>query len=233
MLAPAPEQLATQVDAALGHEGLGWQAFTDLEQIAQMLVVLLVAVLLAAIIDYHPSTRAKASTLEQINQPKTFTMYSMVGALVAIIVKVQPSMALVVFGIGGLMRFRTEVGEAKDTGRVILVTVIGLCCGLELYVVAVLATALAWALIFALERRAIGRLVVQGLDKQRIQAASEAHVEALRSLGCTVLGEQRRVDKASVAIIYRAPAGIDRQRIEQRLAELSDELRGTINWETS
>ena len=30
----------------------------------------------------------------------------------------------VVFGIGGLMRFRTNVGEAKDTGRVILVTVV-------------------------------------------------------------------------------------------------------------
>src|SRR5690606_2549254 len=77
MLAPAPEQLATEIDAALGHSGLGWQAFTDLERIAQMLVVLLVAVLLAATIAYHPSTRAKATTLEQINQPKTFMMYSM------------------------------------------------------------------------------------------------------------------------------------------------------------
>lgn len=232
MIAPPPlDDLSTQV-AALG-DGIGWQAFTDVERIAQMLVVLVVAVLLAAIIAYHPATRAKATTLEQIEQPKTFMMYSMVGALVAIIVKVQPSMALVVFGIGGLMRFRTEVGEAKDTGRVILVTVIGLCCGLELYVVAVLATVLAWALIFALERRAVGRLVVQGLDKQRISAAAEAHVELLRELGCVILGEQRRVDKASVAIIHRAPTGVDRRRIEQRIAELPDELRGTINWETS
>jgi hypothetical protein len=213
--------------------GIGWQAFTDLERIVQMLMVLAVAVVLAAAIAFHPTIRAKASTLEQIEQPKTFMMYAMVGALVAIIVKFQPSMALVVFGIGGLMRFRTEVGEAKDTGRVILVTVIGLCCGLELYVVAVLATALAWLLIFALERPTLGRMLVQGLDKQHMQAAAEAHVAALRELGCTIRGEHRRVNKASVTLIYRAPKGVDRQLIEQRLATLPDQLRGTIDWETS
>jgi hypothetical protein len=233
MIAPPIEDLAGSGLAALAEAGVGWQAFTDLEWITQTLLLLFVAVLLATAIAYHPTARAKASTLEQLEQPKTFMMYAMVGALVAIIVKVQPSMALVVFGIGGLMRFRTDVGEAKDTGRVILVTVIGLCCGLELYVVALLATVLAWVLIFVLERRTVGRVVVQGLEKQRMDAAAEAHARVLRSLGCTVLGEQRRVDKASVAIIYRAPAGIDRGRIERGFAELPDDVRGTVNWQTS
>jgi hypothetical protein len=233
MRAPPTDDLATQGLAALGEAGVGWQAFTELEWIGHMLLVLCVAVVLAAAIAYHPSARGKASTLEQLEQPQTFMMYSMVGALVAIIVKVQPSMALVVFGIGGLMRFRTELGEAKDTGRVILVTVIGLCCGLGLYVVAILATALAWVLIFALERRPVGRVLVQGLEKQHLQAAAEAHVAALRELGCTILGERRRVDKASVAIIYRAPAGVDRGALEQRFSALPQELRGTLNWETS
>lgn len=233
MLAPAPEQLATQADAALGEPGVGWQALTDLEWIGQMSIVLIVAVLLAAAIAYHPTARAKASTLEQLEQPKTFIMYAMVGALAAIIVKVQPSMALVVFGIGGLMRFRTEVGEAKDTGRVILVTVIGLCCGLELYVVALLATVLAWLLIFALERRTVGRVVVRGLEQQHMPAAAEAHAKLLRELGCVVVGEQRRVDKGHVAIVVRAPAVFDREALERRVAALPEQLRGTVNWERS
>ncbi|HVI03187.1 MAG TPA: hypothetical protein VM869_31035 [Enhygromyxa sp.] len=232
MLAPPPEQLATQAHAALTESGVGWQALGDVAWIGQMSIVLGVAVLLAAAIAYHPTARAKAATLEQLEQPKTFIMYAMVGALVAIIVKVQPSMALVVFGIGGLMRFRTEVGEAKDTGRVILVTVIGLCCGLELYVVALLATVLAWLLIFALERRTVGRMVVRGLDEQHMRAAAEAHAAALRELGCVVVGEQRRVDKGYVALVYRAPAGVDRGALERRLAALPEQLRGTVNWES-
>ena len=232
MLAPPPEQLATQAHAALTESGVGWQALGDVAWIGQMSIVLGVAVLLAAAIAYHPTARAKAATLEQLEQPKTFIMYAMVGALVAIIVKVQPSMALVVFGIGGLMRFRTEVGEAKDTGRVILVTVIGLCCGLELYVVALLATVLAWLLIFALERRTVGRMVVRGLAEQHMRAAAEAHAAALRELGCVVVGEQRRIDKGYVALVYRAPAGVDRGELERRLAALPEQLRGTVNWES-
>jgi hypothetical protein len=233
MLAPPEELLADPGLADFTAPPVGWQAFANVEFIGQMVVVLLIAVVLAASIAYHPSSWAKASTLEELEQPKTFIMYSMVGALIAIIVKAQPSMALVVFGIGGLMRFRTNVGEAKDTGRVILVTVIGLCCGLELYVVAVLATALAWVLITALERSSIGRVVIQGLDKQNLDGAAEAYDCALRELGCTILGQDKRVKKGSVALIYRAPRQLERSRIEARFADISENRRGTVNWESS
>src|SRR5690606_19876737 len=111
-------------------------------------------------------------------------------------------MAFVIFGIGGLMRFRTNVGDAKDTGRVILVTVVGLSCGLELYVVALLATVLAWVLIFVLESRSVGRVVIQGLEKEVVQPAAQAYVGVLRGLGCTILGEEKRVKKGSVGITY-------------------------------
>lgn len=234
MLAPA--DTLTQLDAVPGSgvaHGLGWQAFLDLGFITSVLLILAVAVVLAAVIAYHPTTRAKASTIEEIEQPKTFIMYSLVGAIIAIIVKVQPSMALVVFGIGGLMRFRTNVGQAKDTGRVILVTVIGLSCGLELYIVAVLTAAIAWVLIFVLERQSIERVVVQGLEKDSVQRASDAYVKVLRERNCVVIGEQKRVNKGSLAIIYRAPRGFDRSALERGFAEIPDDQRGTISWETT
>ncbi|PRQ05024.1 hypothetical protein ENSA5_04500 [Enhygromyxa salina] len=234
MLAPA--DTLTQADVVPASDlglGIGWQAFLDLGFITSVLLILAAAVALAGVIAYHPTTRAKASTIEEIEQPKTFIMYSLVGAIIAIIVKVQPSMALVVFGIGGLMRFRTNVGQAKDTGRVILVTVIGLSCGLELYIVAVLTTVIAWALIFVLERQSIERVVVQGLDKDSIQRASDAYVGVLRGCGCAVIGEQKRVNKGSLAIIYRAPRGFDRGALERGFAEIPEDARGTISWETA
>lgn len=230
----APPDTLSQVDLPAGVTdslGIGWAAFSDVAFIGSMLMILAVTVGLAALLAYHPTTRAKATTIEQIEQPKIFIMYAVVGAIIAIIVKVQPSMALVVFGIGGLMRFRTNVGEAKDTGRVILVTVIGLSCGLELYVVAVLTAALSWVLIFVLERNTVERVVVQGLDKDTLQPASDAYGAALRQLGCSVVGEEKRVKKGSVAIIYRAPRGLTRSQIEDRFAELPSEQRGTYGWD--
>jgi hypothetical protein len=213
--------------------GVGWQAFQDLEFIVEILVVLLISVVLAAVIAYHPTLRRKATTVAEVEQPKTFVLYAMVGAILTIIVKTMPSMALVVFGIGGLMRFRTELGEVKDTGRVILVTVIGLACGLELYVVALLTTALAWILIFALERDTVERVVIQGLDAAGFMRASTDYMAALRELGCTVIGEDRRANKGSFAIVYRAPRGLERAQIERRFAQLPGTEGDTLRWETS
>lgn len=215
-----------------GEVGVGWAAFADLELLAQMAVVLVLAVALAAVIAYHPIACRQATTLEQIEQPKTFMTYAMVAALIAIIVEVQPSMALVVFGIGGLMRFRTQVGEAKDTGRVILVTVVGLCCGLSLYVVAVLATVLGWLLVFALERGTVARVHVQGLAIDQLDAAATAHAEALRELGCIVVGTDTQVRKhdAAVCLLYRAPATIGRAQLIDAFARLPAQVRGPIHW---
>jgi len=214
-------------------QAVGWEAFSDVSFIVQMAVVLLISVLLSAIIAYHPLTRRKAASLEAIEQPKTFMMYSMVGAVIAQIVKVQPSMALVVFGIGGLLRFRTNVGEAKDTGRVILVTVVGLCCGLELYVVAVLATAFGWLLILALEGRRTERVLIQGLDRDVIARAAQAHATILRDSGCSILGEETNVKKGTISIVYRAPRSLDSAALEERLDSLPEDLRGATNWEVA
>jgi hypothetical protein len=212
--------------------GIGWQAFTDLEFIGEMLVVLVVAIALAAAIAYHPVTRGRATTIAVLEQPKTFMFYAMVGAILTIIVKTMPNMALVVFGIGGLMRFRTEVGEAKDTGRVILVTVVGLACGLELYVVAVLTTVVAWLLIFTLDRSSIECVVIQGLDAAGIARASNDYAEALRGLGCTIIGEDRRANKGCLAIVFRAPRRVGRSQVEQRFALLPGSEGDTVRWDS-
>ena len=214
-------------------EGVGWAAFGDLAFIADMVLILAVAVALASAIAYHPVTRRKASTLAELEQPKTFIMYAMVGAIITIIVKTMPSMALVVFGIGGLLRFRTDVGEAKDTGRVILVTVIGLACGLELYVVAVLTTALAYLLVWLLERQSIERLIVQGVEAERMPEASANYLAALREVGCEIIGEDKRIKKSggSLMVIYRTPNGLTREQLQARLAEVPNSKRDTISWD--
>ncbi len=211
----------------LREQALGWGAFGDVSLLATMAVVLLVSVILSAAIAYHPTTARHASTLEEFEQPKTFIMYSMVGAVIAVIVKIQPSMALVVFGIGGLLRFRTNVGEAKDTGRVILVTVVGLCCGLELYVVAVLATAFGWFLIYAMESRSVARVVIQGLAAADFNASSDRYRRLLIDVGCRILGEQKNVRKGTTTFIYRAPGRLDQAGLERQFQKAGE---AAVDW---
>lgn len=209
----------------------GWAKFTDRWFMLDMMIVLVLSIALSAFVAYHPLTRGKASSIPEIEQPKTFIMYAMVAAVIAQIVKVQPQMALVVFGIGGLLRFRTDVGEAKDTGRVILVTVVGLCCGLKLYVIAVFATLFGWLIIAYLESQMAGRLLVKGLDRANLTSASEAYSGLLHDAGCRILGEKKNPVKGQVAFVFKAPRQLDRESLENRFGELPEEIRGAVDWD--
>lgn len=210
----------------------GWSGLQNGWYLADALVVLGLAAGLGAVLAYHPTVRRKAWSFEQHDQPKTVILYALVGALAALVGREEKSMAYVIFGIGGLMRFRTDVGEAKDTGRLLLATMVGVLVGLKLMPVALVATGFSWLLIAALERQRTEQVHVQGIDREHITAASEAYRAALVDAGCTVLGERKNVLKGTIQIMFRAPVELDRgtldARFEQRIAR---ELRGSVDWE--
>jgi uncharacterized membrane protein YhiD involved in acid resistance len=209
----------------------GWESFADHWLLLDMVVVLLFALLLGALIAYHPSTRRRISTLEHFEQPKTLLMYAVVAAVVALIVEVQPAMAFVIFGIGGLLRFRTDVGEAKDTGRVILVTVVGLCCGLKIYIVAVPATVIGWILIFLLEQQITGIIRVHGVGEQALLDATRAHRALIVEAGCKIIGEQTKFIKREFNFVVKAPATLDKQKLQEKFDSLPNGTRGVVDWE--
>jgi hypothetical protein len=211
-----------------------WAAFMDGWRVLDMLMVFMLAAALGAVIAYHPRTREKASTLPELEQPKTFIMYALVGAVIARIVEANSAMALVVFGIGGLMRFRTDVGPAKDTGRVILTAVVGVCCGLKLMVVAVTATTFGWLLLWMLERETFTRLVVKGLAHEAVAPASEAYRRLLVQSGCRIFGERKKFIEGQVGFVFAAPDPFDRGRFEERLQlAVPENLRGALDWDQS
>src|SRR5262249_6726408 len=154
-----------------------------------------------------------------------------VGAMVGLIVQVRPAMAYAIFGIGGLLRFRTDVGEAKDTGRVILVTVVGVCCGLKIFIVAIPATLLGWALIFALERRAHDIISVAGVSEEKTHESIDVYQSLIERFGCQVVGIETHLNKHKFTFIVSAPAVFDRASVEAHFGAISPDIRGVVDWE--
>jgi hypothetical protein len=228
--------LADDPGALTGGHGLDalldrWRSFGDGWLLLEMLLVLAVALLLGAAIAYHPSTRGRMSTLEHVEEPKTMLTYALVAAVVALMVEVQPAMAFVVFGIGGLLRFRTDAGSSKETGRVILVTVIGLCCGLKIFVVAVMATAIGWLVVWTLERQRTGLVRVTGVAEAAFQDAARAYRAAIGALGCRIIGEQHRFMRRELLFVVHAPPAVAREALQAGLAGVPDDIRGVVELE--
>jgi hypothetical protein len=225
------------VDSLLGQSirlqpySEAWAGLLDWRALIPVVVSLVVSVVIAAAIAYHPRTRYRNDAVGRLETPKALLLYAMIGTVVAQVVAVEPAMALVVFGIGGLLRFRTIVGAADDTGLVILVTVTGIACGLNLYPLAIVAAGSAWALMFFLESQQAWTLIVDDLPTESFDDAVAGYVTAVSGPGLTVLQTRQRKDKGRVTLVLKVTSAVTMRDIETRLEDVPQHLRGEIEWE--
>ena len=103
----------------------GWRSFTEWRELVRLLVSVPLAILLVLPIVYTRFGKKHAYELATVEENKALILYAAVSAAVAVLVLEHPAMALVVFGMGGLIRFRTRTGSGLGTGRAIFAVVIG------------------------------------------------------------------------------------------------------------
>lgn len=214
--------------------GEGWRGFLDVAFLGHTLLTLTLAAVLGAVVAYHPKHIAAADTLEELEAPKVYILYAVIGAIIGILVVAYGTVVgLVVFGIGGLIRFRTVLRSANLTGRVIFVTLIGLTSGLDLPHVAVLSTAFAFALIYLLENRVTYRIDVQALAPERVAESAAAYRHLLEECGCRVVSERKNPMKQRVTILVSGPASLRRDELEKRIDQgIEGPLKGAVDWQT-
>lgn len=213
--------------------GEGWRGFLNFGFLLDLSLSLVLAALLAAAIGYHPVRTLRARKIEEVEAPRVNVVYATVGAIIGtLVVHYGVVVGFVIFGIGGLMRFRTNLVSAGATGRVLISTLVGLCCGLNLPHVAVLATVFAFGMIFLLERRAVCRLVVKGLSPEGLAASAEAYRAGLEALHCELVSEDKNFLKGQVAFIFFLPASVDGDGLAESIERGIDaSLQGALDWE--
>jgi hypothetical protein len=224
-------QLLSQLPTGITGQGLA--GFTDLTLLRNVVFALVLASVLGALIAYHPRSRRTVDRIVEADAQKALVMYAAIGATTGIMVmKYGMVVGFVIFGIGGLIRFRTELRSTMMTGRLIFVTLVGLACGLDLPHLAVLATAFAFALIAVQDASVTYEVTVKGLTTATIEAAARAYAELLAREHCRILGERKRFSKGSVSLVFRAPHRVTRDRLDQVLTTaIPAELRGALDWE--
>ena len=229
----ASQQLPDILFHQPGAPGAGWQGFTDVAFLVNALLALTLATVLGAAIAYHPKHGQAADTLEEIEAPKIYILYSVIGAIIGImVVKYGLVVGFVLFGIGGLIRVRTAMRSVRLTGQLIFVTLIGLSCGLDLPHVAVLATAFGFTLIYMLDVRMTYRIVIRALAPDHIAPAAAAYRALLEQQGCTIMSEKKNPRKKRINFIFQKPGSVTRGQLEDMLeTEIDPALRGSVDWE--
>ncbi len=212
---------------------VGWAGFLDWSYLLQSFAALVLATVLGAVIAFHPATARTIDTREEAELPKVLIMYALVGAVVGeIVLKYGMVVGFVIFGLGGLMRFRTDASSTRDTGRLIMVTLIGLIAGLNLPHFAVMATAFAWFLIYLFDSHPVCQLEVHEIPKGRVKDAAAAYRAVLAELKCTLISEDKSFSKSRIDYVFRAPSDSTQASLLNALCEkVPADVRGEIDWE--
>ncbi len=215
-----------------GLQAVGWRGFLDYSYLLESFAALLLSTALGALIAFHPTTRRMVDTIEEAELPKVQIMCALIGAMVGVIVlEYGLVVGFVVFGLGGLMRFRTETATTRDTSRLIIVTLIGLICGLNLPHFAVLAALYAWVVIF-FDGHPVYSLEVHEIPKGRLPEAAAAYRAAFTELKCKLISENKSFAKRRIDYVIRAPRNSDQTALENELMErVPAAMRGELDWE--
>jgi hypothetical protein len=212
---------------------VGWAGFLDWSYLLQSFGALVLATVLGAIIAFHPTTQRSVDTREEAELPKVLIMYALVGAVIGeIVLKYGMVVGFVIFGLGGLMRFRTDAASTRDTSRLIIVTLIGLIAGLNLPHFAVMATLFACVLIYIFDGHPVCALEVHEIPKGRIKDAAVAYRTVLAELNCKLISEDKSFSKNRIDYVFRAPRNSTQAGLHAALCErVPADVRGEIDWE--
>ena len=211
---------------------LGWGGFLDTRFIASAVGTLLLAALLGAAIGYHPATRRTIDGLHEADMPHVYVMYAVIGAVIGVAVREFGTVVgVVVFGIGGLIRFRSAADSTRDTVRLIIVTLMGLIAGLGLLHFAMIITMFTFALIYVFDTSPPYRIRVEGMAKDRSGNCAEVYRGLLKGHGCSIIAEHHSLEKARIEFVFRLPRRSSRERLEMEIRSIADDLRGEVDWE--
>jgi hypothetical protein len=238
----ARKLLANPLDDAMGVGGdvldagllrdTGWQQITNGPEMLEFLLAVILAAVLTAAIAFHPVVMAERRDRYDFEEPRSLFLYALIGLLVGFMVMHHGYLiGFVIFGIGGLMRFKTDTGDLADTRRLILVTLIGLSVGLNLPVMAVIATACAFAVILVLGRKVHVCIEVQ-FESMKL---ARLHIDTLRDLlrerGYTVLSATKHRFKAGADYLIVVPGKAGRDALLREFTLINaTKLHGISDW---
>ncbi|MBG84132.1 MAG: hypothetical protein CMJ40_06240 [Phycisphaerae bacterium] len=189
--------------------------------IAALVLGYVFAIGLSAVIAWHPRSLSTANADRLLGGQRVLLLLGLIGATVAEIVMAQPAMALVIFGIGGLIRFRTNLRDEELNFKAILVVIIGLACGMSELALAVFVTIIGWLLIWFIDKSQAYRVRITAAAKdihEVLETESDAILERIRNSKLKVVNAAFD-EKRRLVIIVSAPVDLDENRINRLIRE--------------
>ncbi|WP_425045323.1 hypothetical protein [Primorskyibacter sp. S87] len=200
--------------------GQGWIQFRGPQELVKFVFAVVTTVALTGLIVYHPVRRKSRRTVADLVMPRLFFLYSLIGMAAGFLVVQHGSIiGFVIFGIGALLRFRSNLDDPVDTVEMIVVTVLGLAVGLGLPVMAFLVAVVSWCFIWLGGRNAGVEISLKAADEAHSLEAANQVEQMASSAGWKLIRKHHVPGKSRVALLYVTSGGLSDARIESMISE--------------
>jgi len=183
---------------------------------------------IAASIVYHPVRLRARVGADGTELPRLFLLYGLIGMAIGFLVLQNGALiGFVVFGIGGLLRFRSVMENSTDTVEVILVTLLGLCVGLNLQSMAILIAVASWVVIWRFGGKRTYQLSLKHPEGDALKRAIIRLEALMASVGWEHYRQMKTSDHissststASAAIFFSVSGKEETAQVEKKIYDL-------------
>ncbi|CAD0186497.1 hypothetical protein RUESEDTHA_03406 [Ruegeria sp. THAF57] len=202
----------------------GWTQFRGKQELYFFTLDVIVTIILTALIVYHPVRRKSRRSVNDLVMPRLFFLYALIGMAVGFLVVQHGSMiGFVIFGIGALLRFRSNLDDPVDTVEMIIVTVLGLAVGLGLPLMATLVAIVCWCFIWLGGRNKGVEVSLKASDEEHSLKVS-GDIEAMAAdAGWKLVRKHHVPGKSRVSLLFITSGGLSEARIEEMINDLVPE----------
>ncbi|MEM8974047.1 MAG: hypothetical protein AAGD43_18460 [Pseudomonadota bacterium] len=199
----------------------GWIQFRGKQELYFFTLDVIVTIIVTALIVYHPVRLKARRSVSDLVMPRLFFLYALIGMAVGFLVVQHGSMiGFVVFGIGALLRFRSNLDDPADTVEMIIVTVLGLAVGLGLPLMATLVAVVCWCFIWLGGRNKGVEISLKAPDEEHSLNVSGAIEAMAADAGWKLIRKHHIPGKSRVSLLFITSGGLSEARIEEMINDL-------------
>lgn len=221
------------IPADVGVRGRGWSQIINLTEMLDFALTVFETTLLTAFLVFHPTNMNQNRAASNVDMRKGMFLFSFIGMLTGFLVLHHGYLiGFVIFGIGGLFRFRMESSSISDTGKLVIVSLIGLAAGLDLPVMSLVAAIAAWIVIWVFGRSEKLTLEVKFDEQVEPQLAMLRLQDHLVQKGFSVSSVSKTKFKPTAQYLLIARKPDDQPRLIREMAEVrSQPGSAVVDWQ--
>ncbi|MGJ8586188.1 MAG: hypothetical protein ACSHXD_19015 [Marinosulfonomonas sp.] len=213
-------------------DGKGWSQIFNAKEMMQFSLGVVETLVFTTLLAFHPQNREHVQGRRNWRVPRALFLYGLIGMLVGFLVVHHGYLiGFVVFGVGGLFRFRMETMSISNTAQLILVSLIGLTIGLDLPIMAALAVVAGWIVLWVFGGRQDMVLEVKFNEDLNYAQALDGLKKSLSEKGFVCVTVTKPKFKSMAEITLAAKARDGRGNLVAHLSAMqSDEAFGIVDW---